>query len=208
MNVVGYTRVSTVEQGQSGLGLAAQAAAIEAECARRGWVLDRIETDVLSGRSMSRPGLQSALTDCDSGAVDGIIVSKLDRLSRSLIDFAALLERAKRRGFNIVALDLGVDLATPQGKLLANVMASIAEWEREIIGQRTKDALAVARSRGVRLGRPPAVPAALVTRIRRAHSRGTSLSAIARKLNAEGVPTAHGGAQWHPSTIRSLLTPR
>lgn len=208
MKVVGYTRVSTAEQGDSGLGLSAQAKAIEDECARRGWVLDRVETDVLSGRSMSRPGLQSALADCDTGAVDGIIVSKLDRLSRSLIDFAGLVERARRQGFNIVALDLGVDLSTPNGEFLAGMMAVMAQWERRIIGQRTKDALAVARARGVRLGRPPAVPPALVARIRRARKGGASLSAIARRLNDEGVPTAHGGARWYPSTIRALLTPR
>ena len=156
--VIGYVRVSTEEQGLSGAGLEAQEKAIRAECARRGWQLARIESDVLSGKNLTRPGLQAALAACSSGEVSGIVVAKLDRLSRSLKDFADLLERAKRDGFNVVALDLGVDLSTPGGEFLANVMASIAQWERRIIGQRTKDALAVRREQGVRLGRPRAIP--------------------------------------------------
>ena len=145
--VVGYVRVSTEEQGQSGAGLAAQRRAIKAECERRGWQLVRIEEDVLSGRTLNRPGLNSALEACRSGEVSGIVVAKLDRLSRSLVDFAGLLAEAQSKGFNVVALDLGVDLSTPAGEFLASVMASAAQWERRIIGQRTKDALAIRGSR-------------------------------------------------------------
>ena len=86
----------------------------------------RIEADVLSGKSLKRPGLQRALADCRGGAADGIVVAKLDRLSRSLIDFAGLLEDARKRGYNVAALDLGVDLSTPAGEMLANVMATFA----------------------------------------------------------------------------------
>jgi Resolvase, N terminal domain len=81
-------------------------------------------------------------------------VAKLDRLSRSLRDFAELMSRAQAQRWNLVALDLGIDLSTASGEFMANVMASAAPWERRIIGQRTKDALAVQRSQGVRLGRP------------------------------------------------------
>ena len=88
-------------------------------------------------------------------------MARLERLSRSLIDFAELLRQARAGGWNVVALDLGVDLSTPQGEFLANAMASAAQWERRIIGQRTKDALAVKRAQGVRLGRPPSIPQAL-----------------------------------------------
>jgi DNA invertase Pin-like site-specific DNA recombinase len=89
--VIGYVRVSTEEQGASGAGLEAQRSAIESECARRGWELLRVEEDVLSGKSLKRPGLLAALAACGSGAVSGIVVAKLDRLSRSLVDFANLL---------------------------------------------------------------------------------------------------------------------
>jgi len=123
-----------------------QRGAIQAECERRGSQLVRIEEDVLSGRNLNRPGLQRALEGCRSGTVSGLVVAKLDRLSRSLIDFAGVLEQARREGWNLVALDLGVDLSTPSGEFLASVMASAAQWERRIIGQRTKDALAVKKA--------------------------------------------------------------
>jgi len=124
----------------------------------------------------------------ESGAASAIVVAKLDRLSRSLSDFAGLMARAQARRWNLVALDLGIDLATAAGEFMANVMASAAQWERRIIGQRTRDALAVKRAQGVRLGRPQMVPADLLARIRTAHEAGTGWSALARQLNAEGVP--------------------
>ena len=82
------------------------------------------------------------------------MVAKLDRLSRSIIDFATLLEEARRLGFNVAALDLGLDLSTPQGGTGSDVIASVAQWERRIIGERTREALAVKRADGVRIGRP------------------------------------------------------
>ena len=203
--VVGYVRVSTDEQAVSGLGLAAQRAAIEAECARRGWALMAVYEDALSGKNLDRPGMTAALAAVESGAAAAIVVAKLDRLSRSLADFAALMARAQAGRWNLVALDLGIDLTTAAGEFMANVMASAAQWERRIIGQRTRDALAVKRSQGVRLGRPQMVPAELVSRIRAAHEAGAGWSAIARQLNEEGVPTAHGGSKWYPSTVRAVV---
>jgi DNA invertase Pin-like site-specific DNA recombinase len=203
--VVGYVRVSTDEQAVSGLGLAAQRAAIEAECARRGWTLVAIHEDALSGKSLDRPGMAAALAAVESGAAATIVVAKLDRLSRSLVDFASLMARAQAGQWNLVALDLGIDLATPAGEFLSNVMASAAQWERRIIGQRTRDALAVKRAQGVRLGRPQMIGADLVARIRTAHEGGTGWSALARQLNDEGVPTAHGGSRWYPSTVRAVV---
>jgi DNA invertase Pin-like site-specific DNA recombinase len=93
---IGYSRVSTEEQGANGSSLDAQRSAIEAECARRGWALIRIEEDVLSGKNLKRPGLHAALAVCRDGEVDGIVVQKLDRLSRSIVDFSHLLEDARK----------------------------------------------------------------------------------------------------------------
>lgn len=152
----------------------------------------------------NRPGLAAALKDVESGGIGGIVVAKLDRLSRSLRDFADLMHRAQSRGWNLVALDLGVDLSTAAGEFMANVMASAAQWERRIIGQRTRESLAVKRAQGTKLGRPRALPQAVVERIVAARGAGDGWSAIARTLNDEGVPTAHGGAKWHPSTVRSV----
>ena len=202
--VVGYVRVSTDEQGDSGLGLAAQRAAIENECSRRGWSLLAIYSDVLSGKTLNRPGVAAALSAVESGEAAVLVVAKLDRLSRSLVDFAGLMTRAQVGHWNLVALDLGIDLSTPAGEFMANAMASAAQWERRIIGQRTRDALAVRRSQGQRLGRPTALSSDVAKRIFVAHKAGESLSSIARELNEEGVPTAHNGARWYPSTVRQV----
>ena len=203
--VVGYARVSTDDQGANGAGLDAQRAAIAAECERRGWQLVRVEEDVLSGKSLKRAGLTKALDACRAGEVQGIVVAKLDRLSRSILDFAGLLEDARKRQYNIAALDLGLDLSTPQGELVANVIASVAQWERRIIGERTREALAVKKAQGVRVGRPPTMPAKVVRRMHRERAAGKSLAAIADALNAASVPTAQGGQRWYPATVRSTL---
>lgn len=205
MRVVGYARVSTDEQAESGAGLAAQEATIRREAERRGWEVIALVRDAgASGsRLRGRLGLSEALRLAESGEADGVVVAKLDRLSRSLIDAAALIERSRRRGWTLVALDLGVDTSTPAGELVANVMAAVAQWERRAIGQRTKEALAVRREQGVRLGRPRAVPPDVRARIAQLRRRGLSYQAIADRLGVAGIATAHGGA-WHASTVRKI----
>lgn len=209
-SAVGYVRVSTDEQVESGAGLAAQRAAIEGECERRGWVLVEVFEDAgASGKSMDgRPALAAALAAVESGRAAILVGAKLDRLSRSALDAASLLDRAQRSGWSLVALDLGVDTSTPAGEAMANVMAAFGQLERRMIGQRTKDALAVKRAAGVRLGRPPVLPAEVVARIVAEHRDGGSWSGIARKLNVDGVPTAHGGRCWWPSTARKVALAR
>lgn len=204
--VVGYARVSTAEQADSGLGLEAQRQAIRVECERRGWKLLGIEEDAgWSGKVTSRPGLQRALAACKAGRADGLVVAKLDRLSRSMQHAAGLLAEAEHDGWALVALDLGVDLSTPSGEVMAHVLAAIAQFERRLIGQRTKDALAVKKAQGVRLGRPTVLGAEVVTRIVKERRSGLSLKAIADGLNGDGVSTAHGGAAWWPSTVAKVL---
>lgn len=106
----------------------------------------------------------------------------------------------------MIALDLGVDMTTPSGKLLAGVMAQFAEYERELIGQRTRDALAAAKGRGQRLGRPRSIDPALLARIVALRNEDRlSLRAIARTLDAAAVPTVRGGVRWHAATVRGLL---
>jgi DNA invertase Pin-like site-specific DNA recombinase len=202
---VGYVRVSTEEQSDSGLGLEAQRAAINAEVTRRGWDLVEIFTDTASGKSLSRrPGLEDALAVLEGGGATALVVAKLDRLSRSTKDFASLMERAQRKGWAPVVLDLGVDTTTPAGELVASVMVSVAQWERRAIGQRTKEALAAKKSEGARLGRPRQLPDEVRRRIISMRSEGASLAAIAEALNEDGTPTAQGGARWHPSTIKKV----
>lgn len=203
---VAYVRVSTTEQADSGAGLAAQRTTIDAEVARRGWDLIEVYTDRASGKSLAgREGLDRALGELDGGRADVLVVAKLDRLSRSLLDFAALMERSRRKGWSLVALDLGVDTTTPAGEMVASLMATFAQYERRIIGVRTKEALAAKKAAGVRLGRPRSLPQAVVDRIVRQRQTGASFRAIADDLQREGVPTAQGGAHWHPATVRQVL---
>lgn len=204
MQVLGYVRVSTEEQGDSGAGLEAQRRAIIAECERRGWTLvDVIEDAGYSAKDLRRPGIRLALDELAARRAGALVVAKLDRLSRSMLDFAALMDAAQRQGWALVALDLGVDTSTPSGEMMANVLATFAQFERRLISERTRAALAVKRSQGVRLGRKPALDPKVRARIRRLRSLGWSFAKIADKLNAEGVPTAHGGTQWHPSSVRA-----
>ena len=204
--VVGYIRVSTDEQTSSGLGLDAQRAAIVAECERRGWDLADIYEDAgASGKSMSgRPALRAALEAVRSHRAGALVVAKLDRLSRSLLDFSTLMVDSQKEGWALVILDLGVDTTTPSGEMIANVMATFAQFERRLIGQRTKDALAVKMREGVKLGRPRSVGDDVVERIRAERAEGKSLRAIATGLNEDGVATGHGGAKWYASTVRAV----
>lgn len=207
MRIIGYTRVSTMEQSASGGGLGAQRSAIESEISHRGWELTAIYTDAgISGKTISaRPGLTAALDILDAGDADAILVSKLDRVSRSLGDFARLLERSRLNGWALIALDVQVDTTTASGELVANVMASVAHWERRAIGERTKDALAVKRAQGVRLGRPVSIPRDVEDQIRSRRADGLTLRAIAGELNDAAVPTARGGQAWASETIRKVL---
>lgn len=207
MRAISYTRVSTEEQAQSGLGLEAQRARVIDAIHQRGWQLaDTVTDDGYSAKSLDRPGIARALKMLESREADALVVAKLDRLSRSLLDFAGLMDRSRRQGWEIVALDLGVDTSTPSGEMMAGVMATFAQYERRLIGQRTRDALAVKRAQGVRLGRPVALPANVRARVvRLRHRHGWSLTRIAARLNSEGVPTAQGGRTWHPSTVAAVL---
>ena len=206
LKVAGYVRVSTAEQADSGAGLEAQRAAIVQEAERRGWELVRVFEDAgASGKSLNgRPGLQEALQAIEGGEADALVVAKLDRLSRSLLDFAGLMERGRKQGWSLVALDLGVDTSTPSGEMMASVLATFAQFERRLIGQRTKDALAVKRAQGVRLGRPREIPSEVVEQVAELHERGMSAAAIARKLNEDGVSTPRGGRWHHAGVARAL----
>jgi len=204
--VIGYVRVSTAEQSASGASPAAQTVQIEQECARRGWTLLRVEQDVQSGKSLhKRRGLERALASVEKKEARAIVVAKLDRLSRSLVDFASLVERSRKKGWELVALDLGIDTTTPNGEAMAGMLAVFAQWERRMIGQRTKDGLAVKKSEGVRLGRPKQMDEKLRARMRRQRKAGWSYHLIAKELNTDSVPTVHGGRKWYPATVKAAI---
>jgi DNA invertase Pin-like site-specific DNA recombinase len=199
-------RASTEEQAESGAGLAVQRETILAECKRRGWqVVQVIEDAGYSAKDLKRPGIQAALEALKRKQADALVVAKLDRLSRSMLDFPPLMERAQKQEWALVALDVGMDTTTPAGEMTANVTATFAQFERRLIGQRTREALAAKRAQGVRLGRPRRTPDRVLRRIVRERKKGTSLAAIADKLNRDGEPTSQGGKQWYPATVRAVL---
>lgn len=219
MKLVAYYRVSTARQGRSGLGLEAQAQAVE-QYARsvQGRVLDAF-TEVESGKRDDRPELAKALHLAGvTGAT--LVIAKLDRLSRD----AAFLLTLQKSGVRFVAADIPNADATTVG-----ILAVIAQTEREAISKRTKAALQAAKARGVKLGNPngaealrragkgnaAAVEAARAKAAEHAarvrpvlaelQAEGVeSLAALAGALNSRGVLTLHG-KQWHKSSVRNLL---
>lgn len=198
-----YTRVSTDEQSESRNGLESQRAMIDAEGERRGWDLEHHTDAGVSGKIMG-PQLQEVLQLLASGQGDGLVVTKLDRLSRSIINAANILDAALAQGWTLVILDMGVDLSTATGRAFANTMMVFAQLERELISERTKAGLAAKRTRGERLGRPRLAKPGVVRRITLDRNAGLSFAKIASTLEAEGILSPAGLSTWQPSTVRRI----
>ena len=217
--VVAYYRVSTADQGRSGLGLEAQRRAVRNLCESRGWEVIDERTEVESGKTSNRPQLCAALHHAKvTGST--LVVAKLDRLSRSVAFLSALQDS----GAKFVAADM------PEANdLTVHIMAAVAQAEREAISKRTKDALRAAKAAGRKLGNPNGAQAlrragkgnaAAVEQVKAgadsyAHdlapviadikaSGATSLGRIAAELNARHIQTRRGG-RWHGSSVRNLL---
>ena len=200
-----YVRVSTTEQVDHGASLDAQRGTLVAEAEKRGWDVEVVADEGFSGKSLNRPGLKEALERLDAGRADVLMAIRLDRVSRSVSDFAGLLDRASKRGWGLTLLSPNIDTSDPAGRFTANVLASAAQYERELIGVRTREGMAQRRSEGVQLGRPRTMPVEVVERILASRRTGLSLRGIADVLNAESVPTAQGGSRWYASTVKSVL---
>ena len=215
---VGYLRVSTAEQGQSGLGLEAQRASVHAFVASQGWTLVAEYEDVASGKDDRRPGFQAALARCRQlGAV--LVAARLDRITRRAHTLSQLLEDS----VSIRAADMpGAD------DLMMRIYAAMAQKERELIGERTRAALAAAKARGRALGgdrgyRPAQPPdAAVAAQARReaaeqaAHRLALEVdrlrnegvlgqAALARALNARGMPPPSGRGVWTHTTVARVI---
>jgi DNA invertase Pin-like site-specific DNA recombinase len=196
-----YVRVSTEEQAASGLGVEAQTAQAVAECERRGWTYEALADLGASGKHVN-PNLRRALDMLDAHQADALMVAKLDRLARSVRHAAAIIDDATRSGWALVVLDNALDLTTPGGRAMAQMLATFAEYEREMISSRTKEALAARKARGLHNGRKSAIPAGVLRRIVLDRDAGRSFDSIARALTADGVLTPTGLDTWHESTVR------
>src|ERR1039458_550763 len=153
MRAIGYIRVSTDKQADRGVSLDAQSEKVRAMAVVQGAELVDVIVDAgESAKSLSRPGMARLLFLVDTGAVDTVIIAKLDRLTRSVKDLAELLERLTKRGVSLVSVAESLDTASAAGRLVLNIMTAVSQWEREAIGERTRDAMRHKRSEERRVG--------------------------------------------------------
>lgn len=202
-----YVRVSSAVQVEEGASLDAQETTLREEARKRGWAVEVIREEGKSAKNIhEREKLSEALKRLDRGEAQYLLSVRLDRVSRSVADFASLIDRARKHSWGIVLLSPNLDLSDPSGEFVANVLASAAQYERRLISVRTKEGMAQRKAEGAKFGRevsPEFLP--FYRRVLGMHADGVSLNAIARTLNDEGVPTAKGG-RWYASTIRAMVT--
>ncbi|MHA7649397.1 recombinase family protein [Mycobacterium sp. ML2] len=202
---VAYLRVSTDEQSA---GIEAQRATINFIAKQRGLeiVSWQIDENVSGAAEIAcRPALVEALNLLDNNQADRLIVAKLDRLARNTIIALQIDLAASKAGWSIVFGDFDIDTSTAVGKMTLTNLAAVATFERDRISERTREALAVKRAQGVRLGRPDELPPEIAKRIVSERKQGKSIRAIAKDLTADGIPTARGGKTWQGSTIQAVL---
>jgi len=201
-----YARVSTTEQGESGLGLESQISRCSAYATRSDIEIVDVVSEVQSGKNINkRPLLMSILERLKSGELEVLIVAKLDRLSRSVIDLCSILELSEKQGWSIILLDLGIDTTTPAGRVQAQVIAAFAEYERRLISQRTKEAMKAAKDRGVHCGVTSPISQEIVERIVDERLSGMTWMSIAEGLDVDGVATAREAEFWQVGSVQSVF---
>jgi DNA invertase Pin-like site-specific DNA recombinase len=230
MRVVGSVRVSTEEQGQEGVSLKNQEDKIRDYCKLYDLELARVETDPgVSAKTLDRPGLKSALEDLrrgksgrkDGPAVDGLVIYKLDRLTRSIGDWDHLIKEYfnDKVGKGLFSVSDQIDTRTAGGRMFLNLIIIIAQWEREIIAERTRDALQGKIRRGERCGKvrfgydlspdgrslvPNDREQDAIGRMRAWKASGKTYRDLVELLKEYGVDTKDGGI-WRPATVRQIL---
>jgi len=223
IKAIGYVRVSTEEQATDGVSLGAQRAKITAYA-------DLYEIDLVaiiedagqSAKTLNRPGLQEALELLNKGQAEGLLIAKLDRLSRSVVDWNQLIDGyfGEKAGKNIWSVADSIDTTTAAGRLVLNVLMSVAQWERETIGERTKDALQHKKSMGERVGQIPygfdlasdgknlnenPEQQKVIVLMKSLRETGMSFSQIGRELEERGIPTQKAGRRWTHKNVASIL---
>ena len=220
MKAIGYVRVSTEKQADFGVSLEAQTEKIRAMAVVQGAELVDVLVDAgESAKSLQRPGMAQLLALVDAGAVDTVIIAKLDRLTRSVADLAELLKRFERRGVSLVSVADSLDTRSAAGRLVLNIMVSVSQWEREAIGERTRDAMRHKRAKGERVGTLPfgarlaadgvqlvadEAEQGLLAQMRTLKAHGLSTRRIAAELNRLGCTTRRGTA-WRFQYIAQAL---
>lgn len=222
-SVDGYIRVSTDEQTRDGLSLTHQEHKIRGYCELFGLELVRIERDAgVSAKSLDRDGLRSVLDDLRRGRVAGLVIYKLDRLTRSLGDWSNLIDElfSKTAGRHLHSVEEKIDTGTASGLLVLDVLMSVAQWERRIIAERTADALQGKISRGERCGRirfgkslaadgktlvdHPEEQRALGF-MREWRAQGKTYREMIATLQQLGIGCKEPGSVWRPGVIQRIL---
>src|SRR3979411_626313 len=210
MRAIGYARVSTDKQADHGVSLEAQEAKIRAMAVVQGAEIAELIVDGgESAKNLNRPGMERLLSLVDQGKVQTVIIAKLDRLTRSVKDLCTLLERFSKRGVTLISVAESLDTGSAAGRLVLNIMTAVSQWEREAIGERTRDAMSHKRSNGERVGNiqfgyrlgpdgkhvePDPSEQAALDEIRRLRQGGATLRGIAVALNHRGHRTRRGSA--------------
>lgn len=208
---IGYIRVSTEKQADNGGSLDTQRTAITKWCDFKGFELLEIVLEGEKGaRSTAkvRPDLEATFARMDAHEADVLVVAKLDRMARSAGETEQVLDRARRKGWTLMPLDIGFDTTSAMGEAFASMTAVFARLERRRTGERTAEVMAEKRAAGTLkgpIGRPRTIDEKTRRRIIRESTKGKSLQKIADGLNADGVPTGHGGAAWYKSTVNNVL---
>lgn len=223
MKVIGYIRVSTEEQATSGQSLDAQRSKLEAYAKLYDLELVEIVEDAgESAKSLQRPGLQRCLESLRRGDAQGLLIAKLDRLTRSVADWQALIDGffGERAGKQLFSVADSIDTRTAAGRLVLNVLFSASQWEREAIGERTKDALQNKIRKGERCGKvrfgyqlgtdgrsltPHPQEQAALELVRSLRTSGESLRSIAAELGRRGIITKEGKTRWTHTAVSRLL---
>lgn len=169
MSITGYARVSTEDQDE-----ASQLDAL------RGAGASVLYVDHATGANMERPQWRACMHSLGQG--DTLVVVRIDRMGRSLVDLIQTIDVLGARGVEFRSLTEGIDTTTPGGRMVFQVSGAFAEYERSLIRARTREGLAAARARGKHVGRPPALTPEQATTARRLQAAGESVSAIARVL--------------------------
>ncbi len=220
MLAIGYARVSTDRQADQGVSLDAQTMRIRAMATvQSAELVDVIVDGGESAKSMNRPGVRRVLAMVEAGKIDTVIVAKLDRLTRSVKDLCELLELFERKGVALVSVAESLDTGSAAGRLVIKIMASVSEWEREAIGERTRDVLQHKRSCGERVGNihygyrlapdqkhlePDPDEQAVLATVRALRARHRSLREIAAALNDSGLRTRRGTA-WRHYSVNNII---
>ena len=221
MKTIGYVRVSTEDQVKEGVSLGNQKSKIEAYCQLKDLQLKEIVEDAgMSTKNLKRPGVQKVLRMARKKQVDAVVVYKLDRIFRSTVDALETTKMFDKWGVSFHSIEETLDMLSAMGRFFFTLTAALAEMERQIIGERTKAALAHKRSRHEKTGGDipfgyDLTPAGILIKnddeqrvirlIRRLNKRGYSLRGVCSELQKEGHKTKRGNYKWHPQTVSSIL---